>query len=124
MNDTMHSRQGLPPASPSSGHWLSFDVHGRIVFCTQLLAEVCGREAAEIRDAVIGTLLPQLATDGKTARQYVASMMGLVDGCHPLHLALADGRTLPVDASVTSMLIGSGPVFVVDLRPAGGAAWR
>jgi hypothetical protein len=98
------------------GFWLSFNVHGRIVYCTQPLALVCGRDTAQIHGASISTLLPELPVNGVTARQRVAAMMDLGNGCHRLQLTLADGRALPVDASISSTLTNTGPIFIVDLR--------
>jgi hypothetical protein len=120
--------QGMPPASHGAAphrsegtdsFWLSFNVHGSIVYCTEQLARLCGRNAAQMHGATVATLLPGLPLDGNTARQKVAAMMGYVNGCHPLQLAMADGRTLPVEATITSVLVEKGPLFIVNLRCGG-----
>ena len=104
----------------SEGYWLSFNVRGNVVYCTQSLARLCGRSAAEILDANVATLLPELAVNGCGARDTVTAMIGYVNGCYRLHLTLADSQTMPVNASITSALVGTGPVFTVALQPAAG----
>jgi hypothetical protein len=121
----MPHQQGLPTAHPGAaprpaegadGFWLSFNVHGSIVYCTEQLAQLCGRDAAQMHGAAVATLLPGLPLNGNSARQKVAAMMNYVDGCHPFQLAMADGRMLPVEATITSVLVEKGPLFVVNLR--------
>lgn len=129
----MPVQQGLPPADAGAepraaggaeGFWLSFNVHGSIVYCSEPLALLCGRDAAQMQGAAVATFLPELPLNGNTARQKVAAMMNYVNGCHPLQLALADGRTLPVQAAITSVLVEKGPLFIVNLRYAGRSGWR
>lgn len=122
--------QGIPPAGDdeaprraegADGFWLSFNVHGSIVYCTDQLALLCGRNAAQVHGTTVATLLPGLPVDGNTSRQKVAAMMDYVNGSHQLQLAMADGRTLPVEATITSVLVAKGPLFIVNLRHAGNS---
>jgi hypothetical protein len=106
----------------SAGYWLSFNMHGTIVYCTEQLALLCGRDITQMQGAPAASLLPQLPLDGNSARQKVAAMMDYVYGCHQLQLALADGRTMPVEAAITSVLVDKGPLFNVVLRYAGREA--
>jgi hypothetical protein len=121
----MQHDQNLPPAradtaprrdEASAGFWLSFNMHGSIVYCTEQLALLCGRDAGQMQGAPVASLLPQLPLDGNNARQKVAAMMDYGYGYHQLQLALADGRTMPVEAAITSVLVDKGPLFNVVLR--------
>jgi hypothetical protein len=43
-------------------------------------------------------------------------MLNYVDCCHRLHLLLRNGDSLPVEAAMRSVHVGTGPIFVVGLR--------
>lgn len=120
--------QAMPPAGDDTaphcaegaeGFWLSFNVHGSIVYCTEQLALLSGRNAAQMHGVTVATLLPGLPVNGNTPRQKVAAMMEYVNGSHQLQLALADGGMLPVQAAITSVLVEKGPLFIVNLRHPG-----
>jgi hypothetical protein len=107
---------GAPSGQGKDGYWLSFNVHGRIIFCTQSLAQVYGCDAAQIHDVPVATLLPELPVNGNTSRQKVSALMEYMNRSHQLNLTRADGSTLPVNAAITSVLAETGPLFVVKLQ--------
>jgi hypothetical protein len=104
------------PRDVDAGFWLSFNVHGDIIFCTQSLAQVYGCDAAQLHGAPVSTLLPELPVNGNTSRQKVSAMMDYVRRSHQLQLSRIDGSTLPVAADITSVLVATGPVFVVAVQ--------
>lgn len=108
----------VAPHQGDDGCWLSFNVHGNIVFCSQPLAKAYGCNAAALQGVGVAALLPSLPLHDNTSRQKVAAMMGYVDRRHRLQLSLADGRTVPVDAAISSVMVETGPVFVIHMKRA------
>jgi len=123
-------RQDSPPARRGKGpplnlserqFWLFFNARGEIGYCSEPLAQLLGRDAADVRGATVTSILPDLPVNAKTPGHNVATMtMNYVKRCHPLRLKLNDVQWLPVEAAIHSVHLGTGAVFVAELRWAGG----
>lgn len=96
-----------------------FNAHGEIEFCSDELAGLLGRGAAELKGTVITAILPTLPLKPATPGYNVAAMtMSYVGREQPLDL-IARGRLLPVQALVSAIRLDTGPAFLLKLRSAG-----
>ncbi len=105
-----------PAARPETKFWLLFNAYGEIGYCSDPLAALLGRNAAEVKGRCVTSILSKMPLNRKTPGSNMgALMMSYVGQAWPLELLVGDGRRLPVHASVHMVRVGGGPAFIVEL---------
>ena len=92
---------------------------GEIGYCNNSLAKLIGRKAADLKGLAVTSILQQLPLKQATPDGNVGMMPNYMGRRFPLDLVLDDGRSLPMFGLVRSIRLGTGPAFIVQLKPRG-----
>jgi hypothetical protein len=124
-----HAPRKSPPAGDGSRaraaraephFWLFFNGFGEIGYCNNSLAELIGRRAADLKGLAVTSILQRLPlTQATRPSGNIGMMANYMGRRHPLDLVLDDGRSLPMFGLVRSVRLGTGPAFIVQLKPRG-----
>ena len=104
--------------------WLFFNGCGEIGYCNNSLAKLIGRGAAGLKGLAVTSILQQLPLKQEIPGGNIAMMPNYMGRRCPLDLVLDDGRSLPVSGWVRSVRLGTGPAFIVELKPRGRSGRR
>lgn len=105
-------------ARTKSDFWLFFNAYGEISYCSNALADLLGRNAADLKGLAVTSILQRLPLTRETPGGNIGMMtMNYVGRRSPLELRLGKDRWLPVYASVSSQQLSKGPAFIVELWP-------
>ena len=99
--------------------WLFFNRCGEIGYCNNSLAKLIGRKAGDLKGLAVTSILQQLPLKQATPDGNVGMMPNYTGRRFPLDLFLDDGRSLPMFGLVRSIRLGTGPAFIVQLKPRG-----
>jgi hypothetical protein len=123
-----HAPRNSPPTAGGSRaraaraepqFWLFFNGCGEIGYCNNPLAKLIGRRAADLKGLAVTSILQQLPLKQATPGGNIGMMPNYMGRRCPLDLVLDDGRSLPMFGLVRSVRLGTGPAFIVQLKPRG-----
>ena len=104
--------------------WLFFNGFGEIGYCNNSLAKLIGREGRGSEGAGRHLDPQQLPLSQETPGGNIGMMANHMGRRCPLDLVLDDGRSLPMFGLVRSVRLGTGPAFIVQLKPRGRSGRR
>ena len=112
---------GARPLAELSGHdaALIIDTHGRIADASMGAAALLGRRLDALLGHAITSVMPRLpfAADTPGYNMAYAIFQGANPGWQPHPALTADGRQVPVEASLASALVNGARFITLCLRP-------